>query len=136
MPRQSKCNRARRLPSTSHVLPEALTGSAPPMPSTGVLLMRWLRWQVGGHLDPHRGPPDDPRVKSPAVTKVAWMWNGTDVPLHFEHAAAQQSQSHIYCGRILPPKHFVSFALPEALAPRYWLPQQGSRRCVQELLPE
>ena len=28
---------------------------------------------AGGLLDAHRRPPDDPRVKLPAVITVAWM---------------------------------------------------------------
>jgi hypothetical protein len=55
------------------------------MPSASVLLMRIevveRLFVASGHLDAHRGPPDDPRVKSPAVIKVAWMERNGRSPL-------------------------------------------------------
>jgi hypothetical protein len=92
VPRQSKCSRARRLPSTP-MPPEALGANVGAAHAECWRAVDEVVEVAGGHLDAHRGLPDDPRVKSPAVIKVAWT-EGNGRSLHFEHAAAQQPPSH------------------------------------------
>ena len=119
----------------SHPLPcRRSRRSVPPMPSVGVLLMRWLRWQwvISTLVEDHLMIRAD---RGGQVTRGDQdSVDGWERTFPSTLSMLQLASRHRICiVNIFYRKHFVSFVLPEELDDGCRIPQ-GSRSCPEQLL--